>query len=492
MKYNSTRSDCSASAAQAIIDGIAPDGGLYTPADFSCMQVDPVTILSTRTTELFTEVIWKLLPEFPRSDVSAMVEAAYTDKFDASDITPLEKIGDRFVLELYHGPTAAFKDVALSLLPLLLQYCRNSLGLTEKIVILTATSGDTGKAALEGFHDVEGTNIIVFYPDKGVSDIQRAQMVTQAGSNVTVCAVKGNFDDAQSGVKAVFADDLLNHWSSMHSARLTSANSINLGRLVPQTAYYFKAYSDLVLTGEVRLGDKVDFVVPTGNFGDILAGEFARRMGLPVGRLICASNANNVLTDFIRTGLYDRRREFHKTISPSMDILVSSNLERYLYLVSGGDTQFVSGAMRSLTENGCYQIPDTVLSSIRQTFSSYFATDEETMKIIHDVWHEHEYLIDPHTAAAWSAMDKYVKEGNGERPIVVLSTASPFKFARDVLEAVSGEKTRGGFSAMEKLSSLTNMPIPPQLAALRGKRARFRDCIEQSEMLGFVKGVLES
>jgi len=305
MMFYSTRSSRhTASPTQAVLKGIAPDGGLYTPISFESMQIDVGSLLSMSAVEISAAVVGRILDDFTPEEMRALIDAAYADKFETDELTPVEKVGDDFVLELFRGPTSAFKDVALSVLPRLITAAKKKLGVEEEIVILTATSGDTGKAALEGFHDVEGTRIVVFYPDGGVSDVQKAQMVTQTGGNVAVCAVKGNFDDAQAGVKNIFADDEQNHWAAASGARLSSANSINIGRLAPQVAYYFKSYCDLVLRGEIRLGDPVNFIVPTGNFGDILAGEFARRMGLPVAKLVCASNANNVLTDFINTGVY--------------------------------------------------------------------------------------------------------------------------------------------------------------------------------------------
>ena len=360
----------------------------------------------------------------------------------------------------------------------------------EEIAILTATSGDTGKAALEGFHDVEGTRIVVFYPDGGVSDVQKAQMVTQAGGNVGVCAVRGNFDDAQTGVKNIFADDELNHWAAAAGVRLSSANSINIGRLAPQVAYYFKSYCDLVLRGEVRLGEPVNFIVPTGNFGDILAGEYARRMGLPVARLVCASNANNVFTDFINTGVYDRRREFYKTASPSMDILVSSNLERYLFLASGCDFDLVSKLMAQLKEEGVYTAPQSLMDEMREHFWAGCADDRRAMEAIGEVWRRHGYLMDTHTAVAWAVMEDFkAREDNGWAN-VVLSTASPYKFSRDVLSAISDARPESGFGAMDMLHELTQVPVPAPLAALRDKAPRFNDCVDKNDMLEYVKKAL--
>ena len=489
MKFYSTRSNrYTADSMEAVLKGIAPDGGLFTPLDFEEMQVDLAGLLDMSAVEISTEVIGKILNDFTREEMQALIAAAYAGKFETEDLTPLVRVGDDFVLELFRGPTSAFKDVALSVLPRLIVAAREKLGVKDEIVILTATSGDTGKAALEGFHDVEGTRIIVFYPDGGVSDVQKAQMVTQAGGNVGVCAVRGNFDDAQTGVKAIFADDQANCWAAAAGAQLSSANSINIGRLAPQVAYYFKAYCDLVLLGEIRLGDPVNFVVPTGNFGDILAGEFARRMGLPVAKLVCASNANNVLTDFIHTGVYDRRREFFKTTSPSMDILVSSNLERYLYLASGGDGALVAGLMEDLKRDGVYTAPDALMRTMREGFSAGCADDADARRAIGDVWRAHGYLMDTHTAVGWAVLERFkAAEDNGWRNIV-LSTASPYKFSRDVLAAISDSNPETGFAAMDRLNAETGVPVPEGLASLREKQARFTDCVDKDAMLDYVKG----
>ncbi len=488
MVFYSTRSKAhTADSTEAVLKGIAPDGGLYTPVDFDQMQVDVGKLLGMSAVEISSEVIGRILNDFTPEEMRTLIEAAYDGKFETGDLTPLEKVGDDFVLELFRGPTLAFKDVALSVLPRLITAARDKLGVKEEIVILTATSGDTGKAALEGFHDVPGTRIIVFYPDGGVSDVQKAQMVTQAGGNVGVCAVKGNFDDAQTGVKNIFADDQANGWAAEKGARLSSANSINIGRLAPQVAYYFKAYCDLVLRGEIRLGDPVNFVVPTGNFGDILAGEFARRMGLPVAKLVCASNKNNVLTDFINTGVYDRRREFYKTASPSMDILVSSNLERYLFLASGGDFDLVSDLMADLREKGIYTAPDKLMETMREHFSAGCADDEKALDAIGRVWRDYEYLMDTHTAVGWAVMEEFKASEDNGWVNVMLSTASPYKFSRDVLSAISDAQPDSGFGAMDMLNATTGVPVPAALAALRSREARFNDCVEKGEMLEYVK-----
>ncbi|MBO7358409.1 MAG: threonine synthase [Clostridia bacterium] len=490
MVFYSTRSEkLTADSARAVLAGLAPDGGLYTPLDFGSMQVDIARLLTLEPAELFAEIVAKILPDFGENEIKRLVPEAYAGKFATDEITPLKKVGDTFVLELFRGPTSAFKDVALSVLPRLISLAREQLGVKEETVILTATSGDTGKAALEGFRDVPGTRIIVFYPEGGVSDIQHMQMATQRGENVRVCAVKGNFDDAQTGVKLIYADDEKAHWAKSSGVRLSSANSINIGRLAPQAAYYFKAYCDLVRAGEIKNGEKINFAVPTGNFGNILAGEFARRMGLPVGRLICASNANNVLTDFILTGVYDRRRPFFRTASPSMDILVSSNLERYL-LLAGGSFGLVAALMGELREKGVYRAPQSLTDEMKRHFDAGWADDTRALETIGRVWREHGYLLDPHTAVAWK-VNEDVKARNGDdTKTVVLSTASPYKFGFDVLSAVSGGQANTGFEAMDRLSEFTGVPVPGNLAELRNMTPRFSDCVEKTQMLAYVKEAL--
>ena len=492
MIFYSTRSDkYQASSTEAVLKGIAPDGGLYTPMDFDAMRVDVGELLGKSAVEISAAVIGRILNDFAPEEMRALIEAAYEGKFETADLTPVEKVGDDFVLELFRGPTSAFKDVALSVLPRLIVASREKLGVQDEIAILTATSGDTGKAALEGFHDVAGTRIVVFYPDGGVSDVQKAQMVTQEGGNVKVCAVRGNFDDAQTGVKNIFADDGMNGWAAPKGARLSSANSINIGRLAPQVAYYFKAYCDLVLTGEITLGEPVNFVVPTGNFGDILAGEFARRMGLPVAKLVCASNANNVLTDFINTGVYDRCREFFKTASPSMDILVSSNLERYLFMASGGNFGLVADLMGKLRDEGVYTAPEKLMETMREHFWGGCADDQAALRAIGEVWREYEYLMDTHTAVGWAVMQAFKESEDNGYVNVLLSTASPYKFCRDVLTAIAGDAPADGFEAMDRLNALTGVPVPPRLAKLREMPVRFSDCVDRAAMLDYVKAALD-
>ena len=481
MQYRSTRGFApEVDSAQAVLTGLAPDGGLYLPCalpDFSwtdCVRKD--------TLGMAEMILSAFLPDIP--DMPDLVKKAYTGKFETEELTPTVSVGDFHILELFRGPTSAFKDVALSMLPQLMTAARAAKGEKGDILILTATSGDTGKAALEGFKDVDGIRICVFYPHGGVSDVQRRQMVSQEGGNVTVCAVRGNFDDAQTGVKNIFAacqDREL-------SCRLSSANSINIGRLVPQITYYFKAYRDLLDAGKINVGEEVNFSVPTGNFGDILAGYLAKLLGLPVGKLICASNANNVLTDFIGTGTYDRRRTLYKTDSPSMDILVSSNLERLLYLMSG-DSALVAKLMEELNTQGCYHVPEELLKEIQQQFWAGWCDDTKGAETIAKVWEENGYLCDTHTASGWAVAEDYVNQTGDSRPMVILSTASPYKFPAAVLAAL-GETAKGDeFDRLEQLCAVTGVPIPKNLAALRTKPELHKSVIDKDKMLDFVLGL---
>ena len=478
MRYHSTRSpEPSVDSAQAVLEGLAPDGGLYMPEAIpafdwrKCLEGDSLS--------MSTAILSALLPDIP--DMPALVSRAYTGKFETEELTPTVPVGGFSVLELFRGPTSAFKDVALSMLPQLLTAAKTAKGMEKDILILTATSGDTGKAALEGFHDVPGVRICVFYPYGGVSQVQRSQMVTQEGGNVAVCAVYGNFDDAQTGVKNIFAacqgKDL--------PCALSSANSINIGRLAPQIMYYFRSYRDLLDSGKIRLGDEVNFSVPTGNFGDILAGYLAKMLGLPVGKLICASNANNVLTDFIRTGTYDKRRPLLKTTSPSMDILVSSNLERLLYLLSG-DAALVAGLMNKLNTEGIYTVPASLLEKIQGEFWASCCDDTRAGEIIGRVYKDYDYLCDPHTASGWAAAEDYVNQTGDTRPMVVLSTASPYKFPVAVLTAIGGDTSGSEFDQMARLSAITGVPIPRNLANLQGKPERHTGVIEKEKMLEYV------
>ncbi len=477
MQYFSTRGNAPAvSGAQAVLNGLAPDGGLYLPRSLpefdwqSAIQADAMTIAA--------KILSAFLPDIP--NMEDLVRRAYSGKFETEALTPLAAVGDFFVLELFRGPTSAFKDVALCMLPHLMTAAREAMGEQKDILILTATSGDTGKAALEGFRDVPGIRICVFYPDGGVSEVQRRQMVSQEGQNVRVCAVRGNFDDAQTGVKEIFGADT--------GKNLSSANSINMGRLLSQITYYFTAYRDLVRNGRIRAGDEVNFAVPTGNFGDILAGFLAKRLGLPVGKLICASNANKVLTDFIQTGTYDRRRPLHKTQSPSMDILVSSNLERLLYLLSG-DTQLVAALMEALQTQGHYTVPGALRSEIQAQFWAGCSDDAACAAAISRVWERHHYLCDPHTACGWATAESYVNQTGDSRPMVVLSTASPYKFPAAVLSAIGADVSGDEFTRMEELEKRTGVPIPKNLANLRQKPELHTHVIDKTQMLNYVKNL---
>ena len=478
MQYFSTRGNAPAvDSAQAVLTGLAPDGGLYLPEEIPAF--DWKACVNDSALAQMKKILSALLPDIP--DMGALVDKAYGGKFETEDLTPTVRVGNFTVLELFRGPTSAFKDVALSMLPQLMTAAKTAKQMHEDILILTATSGDTGKAALEGFKDVPGIGICVFYPDGGVSQVQRRQMVSQEGENVKVCAIRGNFDDAQTGVKNVFSQCA----EKELPFRLSSANSINIGRLAPQIAYYFKAYGDLLKRGAIAMGDEVNFSVPTGNFGDILAGFLAKKLGLPVGKLICASNANNVLTDFIRTGTYDRCRPLYKTLSPSMDILVSSNLERLLYLMSG-DASLVADLMQQLAQKGSYTVPEELLTQIQSGFWAGYCDDAAGQQTICRVWKEKGYLCDTHTASGWAVAEDYVNQTGDTRPMVVLSTASPYKFPAAVLAAIGGDGSGDEFTQMERLEKMTGVQIPKNLSGLRDLPERHTDVIEKQEMLSYV------
>ena len=482
MLYHSTRSlSSSVDSAQAVLSGLASDGGLYVPAQLP--KLDVAACLQENTFDMAKRIISAMLPDIPNMDT--LVKNAYTGKFQSEELTPTVDTGKFTVLELFRGPTSAFKDVALCMLPQLLTAAKKEKGMDEDILILTATSGDTGKAALAGFQDVPGVKICVFFPDGGVSPVQRAQMVTQEGNNVAVCAVKGNFDDAQTGVKNIFAKAENGKLPGGNRCRLSTANSINIGRLAPQITYYFKAYADLMKRNQIKFGDKVNFCVPTGNFGDILAGWLAKQLGLPVGKLICASNANNVLTDFLQTGTYDRNRPFYKTLSPSMDILVSSNLERLLYFLSG-DTELVAGLMAKLNKEGAYTVPASVKEKMDREFFAGFCDDKLAQETIRKVYEEQHYLCDPHTANAWAVAEQYVEKTGDHAPMVVLSTASPYKFPAAVLSSLEQGAQMDDFQKMEYLEKKTGCPIPANLKGLQEKPERHKSVIEKTAMLDFV------
>ena len=482
MIYHSTRDkNLKMDSAQAVLEGLAPDGGLMVPE--SLPSFDWQDCLKGDTLSMAKKILSALLPDVENMDT--LVENAYRGKFSKEDLTPTVQVGNFRVLELFHGPTAAFKDVALCMLPHLLVQAKTQKGVKEDILILTATSGDTGKAALVGFADVPGVKICVFYPDGGVSRVQRAQMVTQKGNNVTVSGVNGNFDDAQTGVKKIFAASENNILPGTAN-RLSTANSMNIGRLAPQVMYYFKAYTDLMKAGKIKLGDKVNYSVPTGNFGDILAGYLAKQLGLPVGTLLCASNANNVLTDFLQTGCYDRRRPLHKTISPSMDILVSSNLERLLYFISQ-DAELVKGYMEKLNAEGVYEVTPAILNVLKEQFYPGYCTDEKAQEVIGRVWAEKKYLCDTHTACAWAVAEDYVNQTGDKTPMVVLSTASPYKFPTAVLGALEQTELTDEFRQMERLHALTGVEIPKNLTGLEEATELHTGVCNKEDMLALVR-----
>ena len=489
MEFFSTRNvNEKVSAAQAIAQGLSQEGGLFVPASFPKVDLDAACKMeyAQLASHILSGYLEDYDPNFLKQATADTYGAAFGGK--AGQLEHVE--GSTYALELWHGPTCAFKDYALQLMPKLLVEAKKNLGRTEQTLILVATSGDTGKAALEGYKNIPGVKILVFYPDSGTSEIQRLQMVTQQGDNVGVYAVKGNFDDAQTGVKRVFADKQLAAELAKKDVRLSSANSINWGRLVPQIVYYFAAYGRLVRNHEIEMGQPVDFCVPTGNFGDILAGYYAKQMGLPVGKLVCASNRNNVLTEFFETGTYNARREFFKTTSPSMDILVSSNLERLLYHITGSDAQ-VAAWMADLAEKGSYTVNSTTLETIRADFAAGCASDEEVAQEIKAIYQKVGYLCDPHTAVAFKVAREYQAASQSHNPMVVLSTASPYKFPRDVLTALGAEAPQSDFAAMDGLKELTNVPVPNSLAALRGQQERFNQVIEPSQIGDVAQKVCE-
>ena len=471
MSFFSTRGESCVTASQAILRGIAPDGGLYVPAMFQAVPPERLTTLTEMNYEERAVVILKrFLEDFSIREIEDAVKAAYSrERFRHPDVAPIVKMDPAtWALELFHGPTLAFKDIALQLLPHLLKLSAEKNGEDREVCILVATSGDTGKAALEGFRDVPGTSCTVFYPLDGVSDVQKLQMVTTGGSNTHVIAVKGNFDDAQTGVKELFCSESFREEMAKRGKVLSSANSINLGRLVPQVVYYFSAYADLLKQHAVAPGDPVNFCVPTGNFGDILAAYYAMNMGLPVNRLICASNRNNVLSDFFRTGIYSTHRTFFKTISPSMDILVSSNLERLLYEAADRDGALIRTWMTQLKESGSYSVGEQRRDWLLNIFWGDCADNKDTLAEIKKRWEQDRYLLDPHTAVGGHVLREYRRETGDDTPTVLVATASPYKFAADVLNALTGDNAGGDpFKASEELEKITGVPMPEQVKNLR-------------------------
>ena len=487
MQYKSTRdSSLRLNAAEVITAGISGDGGLFVPETLPGLTADDIAALTKKSYAQRAEfILGKFLTDFTPEEIRYCTEHAYNDKkFDSEKIAELSRLCDgTYLLELWHGPTCAFKDMALQLLPYLLTTSAKKAAADKEIVILVATSGDTGKAALEGFKDVDKTKIIVFYPEDGVSKVQKRQMTTQEGSNVSVCAIRGNFDDAQTGVKRIFADTAVNRKLADANMMFSSANSINWGRLVPQIVYYISAYCELVSDGEIQNGEPVNVVVPTGNFGNILAAYYAKKMGLPVARFICASNANNVLTDFIRTGVYDRNRPFHTTISPSMDILISSNLERLLYDMADGDDAVIRGWFASLASDGRYEVSDAVKQKLSQEFYGGYCNDEETKATIKHIFDKYSYLCDSHTAVAVKVYEDYLAQTGDYTKTIIASTANPFKFAGSVLEAVTGAASDADeFEQVRVLSRISGVEAPKQLAELENKTVRFDAVIGTEEM----------
>jgi len=472
-------------APRAILNGIAPDGGLYIPEQLPV--IDPASLVGLDFIGVACRILTAYLPGYTAEEIEGCVTRAYQDKFDDSAVAPVVQADGKYILELFHGPTAAFKDVALSVLPQLMSCAMKKLGHEDRIMILTATSGDTGSAALTGFKDVPGIGITVFYPSEGISPIQRAQMTAMEGSNVHVCAVKGNFDDAQSGVKYIFGKMTAEMLKDDHTA-LSSANSINFGRLAPQIVYYYTAYLDLVSKGVIKMGDKIDFCVPTGNFGDILAGYFAMQSGLPVGRLLCASNRNNVLSDFLKDGCYDRNRPFYTTLSPSMDILISSNLERLVYLALGRDGNKTAELMMQLKVEGRYKLDEKTFSAISSVFSGAYVSDEDSKETIAALFNKTGYLIDPHTAVAFRAAEQLA----GDAPCVVLSTASPFKFPATVLSSLNLEIPEDPMAQLKAMEAVCHAAAPVSLSSALERPVRFRDEVAPKDMLQYITEVIKA
>ena len=495
MQYVSTRNkNQKCSAAQAIAQGLALDGGLLTPEvlpKLSPNGLKTMTDMSYQQRAVF--VMGSYLDDFTASELSAYATRAYgPDKFDTKAVAPVRQLDDKtYCLELWHGPTCAFKDMALQMLPHLLSASLSKNEEQKTVCILVATSGDTGKAALEGFKDVDRTRILVFYPKDGVSDIQQLQMQTQEGENVGVCAVVGNFDDAQTGVKRLFSDAALRDTLAGRGYFFSSANSINWGRILPQIVYYISAYCDLLKEGKVQKGDPINVCVPTGNFGNILSAYYAKQMGVPIHKLICASNQNNVLTDFIKTGVYDRNRPFYNTMSPSMDILISSNLERMLFEFTERDDVAVKEYMSALASEGRYEVSEKVKKQLDKNFAAGCCGDAETQAMIAEMWKEKNYLIDTHTAVAFHVLEEYRRETGDDTPTVVVSTASPFKFCDNVLGALGVTDLAAGTDILDQLSKVTGEPVPAPLANLKGKEIRFQQVTEKENMSDRVLEMLQ-
>ncbi len=482
MYYVSTRDiNDKVSPSYALIKGICDNGGLYVPDDFYDLSNEIQNLLHFNYSEMAEFILSKFLSDFTKEELNLCIYNSYNLKFSKNTVAPITKVYEDYFLELYHGPTLAFKDIALTIMPHLLETALNKANLNKKIIILTATSGDTGKAALEGFKNLNNFHIIVFFPEEGVSSIQKLQMRTQDGNNNFVVGINGNFDDAQGGVKSIFNNKQLQSQLYESGYLLSSANSINIGRLLPQIIYYFYTYISLVNSKEINLYDKINFVVPTGNFGNILAGYYAKLMGLPINKLICASNDNNVLYDFFTTGIYDKNRELKLTSSPSMDILISSNLERLLFEICNRDSKVLCELVKDLNEKGSYNIDAFMMENLKD-FDSYYTTCEEVSKTIHEVFHKYNYLIDTHTAVAYQALKKYKNNTKDTNKSVIVSTASPYKFSKDVLDSLGDNLIYDEFGAIKKLSEVSNTKIPTSIIELINKEIIHKEVFTKDKL----------
>lgn len=489
--YGSTRGNGEKiTASMAILKGLAEDGGLFVPDSIPALDVPLKELLGKSYQEIAYQVMSRLLTDFTEEELRNCINKAYDSKFDTPEIAPLVKKGNSYYLELFHGSTIAFKDMALSILPHLLTTAAKKNGVTNEIVILTATSGDTGKAAMAGFADVPGTRIIVFYPKDGVSPVQEKQMLTQKGENTAVVGIYGNFDDAQTGVKNIFNDKEMKEKLAGAGFQFSSANSINIGRLVPQIAYYVYAYLRLMEAGEIQENEQINVVVPTGNFGNILAAYYAKEMGIPIARFICASNENKVLYDFFRTGCYDRNRDFRLTNSPSMDILISSNLERLIYKIAGNDAKKNRNFMEQLGAEGKYEITEEMKEKLREFYGNY-ANEEETAQTIRQVYEETGYVLDTHTAVGKAVYEKYKKDTQDNTKTVIASTASPFKFTRSVMTAIDKKyEDMEDFQLVDELSELAKIPVPQAIEEIRTAEIRHNTTAQVSQMAETVMEIL--
>lgn len=485
--YQSTRNcNITASAKEAVLQGLASDGGLFVDPELGSIRIDVEKHLKSTYNELALSIFKILLPDYTESELRACIDGAYTDSFEGGDVAPIKKVGNVHILELFHGPTCAFKDVALTILPHFMSVALAQK--QQKALILTATSGDTGKAAMSGFMGVPNTGICVYYPHNGVSNVQYMQMCTQKGKNVRVHAVKGNFDDAQTAVKETFTDAEIAEYAAEKGVKLSSANSINIGRLVPQVVYYFWAYIKLVNNGEIKLGDEITFSVPTGNFGDVLAGYYAYLLGLPVNKFIVASNENDVLYDFFKTGIYDKNRPFAKTISPSMDILVSSNLERLLFYVSGNDAEATASFMNSLKDHGKYFVGNEIKTKLNERFIGGTANDAETLSTIKKCYEETGYVLDTHSSVSYRIASEYAEHSSEK--VVTLSTASPYKFPTSVINAIDDEKM-DEWEAFSRIMEINDQPCPTSLADIKNQEILHKSIIDKKEMRATVKEAID-